>query len=125
MRLSITIIKKPKPALSLTPFWGKAGSFVTLTKAGELRGCIGFPYRLSLLEMQFEDAAVAAATEIPGPAVERMNSHLSESEVTILTVPLPVQGDPGNRPEKIEVGRQGLIRAWERDKRTVTSSGSD
>ncbi|MCX6683388.1 MAG: AMMECR1 domain-containing protein, partial [Methanoregula sp.] len=40
--IEYTIIKKPKPALSLTPVFGhKRGVFVTLTKAGELRGCIG------------------------------------------------------------------------------------
>jgi AMMECR1 domain-containing protein len=43
--IEYTIAKKPKPALLLTPiFSDKRGVFVTLTKAGELRGCIGFPY---------------------------------------------------------------------------------
>ena len=50
---SIFITKKPKPTLSLTPVFGdKRGIFVTLTRAGELRGCIGFPYRLCPSGMQ-------------------------------------------------------------------------
>ncbi|PKG32596.1 AMMECR1 domain-containing protein, partial [Methanoregula sp.] len=36
---------KPKPALNLTSiFREKRGVFVTLTKNGQLRGCIGLPY---------------------------------------------------------------------------------
>jgi uncharacterized protein (TIGR00296 family) len=109
--IEYAIAKKPKPSLSLTPIFGdKRGVFVTLTKAGELRGCIGFPYPVMPLGDAIEEAAVAAATGDPRfPAVRRDELATIRLEVTILTVPFPVEGDPEKRPEKIEVGRHGLI----------------
>jgi len=109
--IEYTIIKKPKPALSLTPVFGhKRGVFVTITKAGDLRGCIGFPYPVMPLGDAIEDAAVAAATGDPRfPPVRKEELASIRHEVTILTVPIPVEGDPEKRPEKIEVGRHGLI----------------
>ena len=109
--IEYAIAKKPKPAMALTPVFGdKRGIFVTLTKAGELRGCIGFPYPVIPLGDAIEDAAVAAATGDPRfPPVRKDELASVRIEVTILTVPLPVEGDPEKRPEKIEVGRQGLI----------------
>ena len=106
-----TIAKKPKTALALTPVFGdKRGIFVTLTKAGELRGCIGFPYPVMPLGDAIEDAAVAAATGDPRfPPVRKDELASIRLEVTILTVPIPVVGEPGKRPEKVEVGRHGLI----------------
>jgi len=105
------IAKKPKPTLSLTPVFGeKRGIFVTITKAGELRGCIGFPYPVIPLGDAIEDAAVAAATGDPRfPPVRKEELSSLILEVTILTVPVLVVGEPGKRPEKIEVGRHGLI----------------
>ncbi|MBQ4597128.1 MAG: AMMECR1 domain-containing protein, partial [Methanocorpusculum sp.] len=41
------------------------GVFVTLTQAGELRGCIGFPYPTYPLSEAIREAAVAAATQDP------------------------------------------------------------
>ncbi len=109
--IEYVIAKKPKPALLLTPiFSDKRGVFVTLTKAEELRGCIGFPYPVMPLGDAIEDAAVAAATGDPRfPTVRRDELASVRLEVTILTVPFPVEGDPAQRPEKIEVGRHGLI----------------
>ncbi len=64
--IDYTLGKKPKPLLALTPVFGeKRGVFVTLTKAGHLRGCIGFPYPVMPLGDAIEDAAVAAATGDP------------------------------------------------------------
>ena len=109
--IEYSIAKKPKPALPLTPvFEDKRGIFVTLTKAGELRGCIGFPYPVMPLGDAIDDAAVAAATGDPRfPPVRKEELASIRIEVTILTVPLPVVGEPGIRPEKVEVGRHGLI----------------
>jgi uncharacterized protein (TIGR00296 family) len=103
--------KKPKPALALTPvFNDKRGVFVTLTRAGQLRGCIGFPYPVMQLGDAIEDAAVAAATGDPRfPPLRKDELTLIRVEVTILTVPTPLKGDPRNRPEQVEVGRHGLI----------------
>lgn len=109
--IEYAIVKKPKPALVLTPVFGdKRGIFVTLTKTGELRGCIGFPYPVMPLGDAIEDAAVAAATGDPRfPPVRKEELSSIGLEVTILTDPVPVIGEPGKRPEKIEVGRHGLI----------------
>ncbi len=105
------LAKKPKPGLALTPvFADKRGIFVTLTKAGELRGCIGFPYPVMPLGDAIEDAAVAAATGDPRfPPVRKEELSSITLEVTILTVPVPVTGEPQKRPEIVEVGRHGLI----------------
>jgi len=105
------IAKKPKPSLTLTPvFREKRGIFVTLTKAGELRGCIGFPYPVMPLGDAIEDAAVAAATGDPRfPPVHSDELASIRLEVTILTTPIPLEGDPGKRFEKVDVGRHGLI----------------
>jgi uncharacterized protein (TIGR00296 family) len=109
--IDYALVKKPKPDLALTPVFGeKRGVFVTLTKAGELRGCIGFPYPVMPLGDAIEDAAVAAATGDPRfPPVRKEELASLRLEVTILTVPVPLEGEPDKRPEKVEVGRHGLI----------------
>ena len=109
--IEYTIGKKPKPVLCLTPvFHDKRGVFVTLTKAGQLRGCIGFPYPVMPLGDAIEDAAVAAATGDPRfPPVRKDELSSVRVEVTILTVPTLLDVEPCRRPEMIEVGKHGLI----------------
>ncbi len=103
--------KRQKPKLKLTPvFNGKRGVFVTLTKAGELRGCIGLPYPVMALGDAIEHAATAAALEDPRfPRVRKDELEQITVEVTILTVPVPLEGEPSDRPKKVVVGRHGLI----------------
>lgn len=103
--------KKPKPALHLTPvFREKRGVFVTLNRRGELRGCIGLPYPVMPLGGAIEHAAAAAALEDPRfPPVTKEELGEISLEVTILTVPVALEAAPAHRPEKIEVGRHGLI----------------
>jgi uncharacterized protein (TIGR00296 family) len=105
------IAKKPKSVLALTPvFSDKRGVFVTLNKSGELRGCIGFPYPVMPLGDAIAEAAVAAATGDPRfPPVHKDELSDIRLEVTILTVPVPIAGEPEKRFEKIEIGRHGLI----------------
>lgn len=105
------ITKKSRPVLDLTPvFHEKRGVFVTLNKAGQLRGCIGFPYPVMPLSDAIENAAVAAALEDPRfPGVRNEEVTSLEFEVTILTVPVPLGCDPEDRPDHIEIGRHGLI----------------
>jgi uncharacterized protein (TIGR00296 family) len=109
--IDYTLGKKPKPLLALTPLFGeKRGVFVTLTKAGHLRGCIGFPYPVMPLGDAIEDAAIAAATGDPRfPSVRKDELSSIRLEVTILTVPVTLEGDPDTRPENVVVGRHGLI----------------
>lgn len=105
------LAKLQVPSLALTPvFKEKRGVFVTLTKAKELRGCIGFPYPVMPLGEAIGHAAVAAAVEDPRfPPVGKDELASIRLEVTILTAPLPLEGTPDTRPDKIKVGRHGLI----------------
>jgi len=109
--IEYTIAKKPKPMVHLTPvFAEKRGIFVTLTKNHQLRGCIGFPYPVMPLGNAIEDAAVAAALEDPRfPGVKKDEVSSLEFEVTVLTVPVPLEYAPEDRPAHVEVGRHGLI----------------
>jgi len=109
--IEYTIAKKPKPMVHLTPaFSDKRGVFVTLTKNHQLRGCIGFPYPVMPLGNAIEDAAVAAALEDPRfPGVRKDELLSLEFEVTVLTVPVPLECAPEDRPAHVEVGRHGLI----------------
>ena len=109
--IDYTIAKKPKPMVRLTPvFDEKRGVFVTLTKKGCLRGCIGFPYPVIALEEAIREAAVAAASQDPRfPPVTRKELASISVEVTVLTPPLTLTCAPDDRPSKIEPGRHGLI----------------
>lgn len=105
------VAKKPRAALKLTPvFSEKRGVFVTLTKKGMLRGCIGLPYPVMPLGEAIVHAAGAAALEDPRfPPVEKNELDTISLEVTILTVPVHLEGDPKKRPEKVVIGKHGLI----------------
>jgi len=46
-------------------FEQKRGVFTTLTKHGELRGCIGFPYPIKRLDEAIIESAISAATNDP------------------------------------------------------------
>jgi uncharacterized protein len=109
--IEYAVARKPKPHLNLTPVFGeKRGVFVTLSKTGELRGCIGFPYPVLPLGDAIDHAAVAAALEDPRfPAVKASELPSITLEVTILTVPQLLTCDPDQRPVHVEVGRHGLI----------------
>lgn len=95
----------------LTPvFSEKRGVFVTLTRDGELRGCIGYPYPHLPLADAIRDAAISAALGDPRfPQVDTRELPLLRVEITILTLPEFLEGDPEARPGTIEVGRHGLI----------------
>lgn len=109
--LEHTIGGRSMSGLVLPPiFQEKRGVFVTLTKNGELRGCIGFPYPHLPLGQAIQDASCAAAREDPrfhpvGPG-ELPGIRI---EVTILTVPSLLHADPAERPGAIQVGKHGLI----------------
>jgi hypothetical protein len=105
------VAKKPKTSGDLTPvFSEKRGVFVTLTKGGDLRGCIGFPYPVMPLGEAIVHAAGAAALEDPRfPPVTKDELAAISLEVTILTVPEPLEGDPAKRPQQVVVGKHGLV----------------
>ena len=105
------VAKKPRATLKLTPvFSEKRGVFVTLTKKGSLRGCIGLPYPVMPLGEAIVHAAGAAALEDPRfPPVKKEELDSISLEVTILTVPIHMEGDPKKRPDNVVVGKHGLI----------------
>lgn len=87
-----------------------AGIFVTLNSKNDLRGCIGFvlPQKISYA---LPEAAIAAATQDPRfSPVQKSELDTITFEVTILTPPHEIIiDDPTGLPEKIKVGRDGLI----------------
>ena len=95
----------------LTPvFSRKRGVFVTLTREGELRGCIGFPYPHHPLGEAIREAAVSAALGDPRfPPVRAAELPLIRIDVTVLSIPEILAAAPEARPEKIKIGRHGLI----------------
>jgi hypothetical protein len=87
-----------------------AGIFVTLNSKNNLRGCIGFPLPRKISQA-LPEAAIAAATEDPRfSPVKKTELDTITFEVTILTPPQEILVDnPVTLPEKIKVGRHGLI----------------
>ena len=87
-----------------------AGIFVTLNSKNDLRGCIGFPLPRKISDA-LPEAAIAAATEDPRfSPVDKSELDSITFEVTILTPPEEIIVDDNSKlPEKIKVGRDGLI----------------
>ncbi len=97
--------------MDLSPVFGEnRGVFVTLTEDGLLRGCIGHPYPDSTLEEAILDSAISAATRDPRfPPVEEEELKNIVVEVTILTQPEKINASPKDLPDKVEIGKHGLI----------------
>ncbi|MFO7650949.1 MAG: AmmeMemoRadiSam system protein B [bacterium] len=81
------------------------GVFVTLHRAGELRGCIGYPEAVKPLAEAVAEMAVAAATEDPR-FVPVAPEELAQVDIEI-TVLSPLR--PVSDPESVVVGRHGLV----------------
>ncbi len=91
-------------------FAEKRGVFTTLTKHGELRGCIGFPYPMKRLDVAIIESAIAAAIDDPRfPPVRLSEMNEIIVEVTILTPPEKIDAKPKDLPNYVEIGRHGLI----------------
>jgi len=91
-------------------FEQKRGVFTTLTKHGELRGCIGFPYPIKRLDEAIVESAIAAATEDPRfPPVKLKEMDEIIVEVTVLTPPKKLNAKPVELPKLVEIGRHGLM----------------
>jgi AmmeMemoRadiSam system protein A len=83
----------------------KRGAFVTLSSHGQLRGCIGYPLPYKPLAEAVAEMAVAAATQdYRFPPVEASELSGLEIEISVLTLPRPVQD-----ARDIVVGRHGII----------------
>ena len=91
----------------------KRGVFVTLYRypSKELRGCIGLPYPTHRLVDAVIHAAISSATADPRfPPVRLREMDEIVIEVSVLTKPEEIKyDDPKKLPEKIVIGRDGLI----------------
>ncbi len=94
-------------------FREKRGVFVTLNKKTtdkELRGCIGRPYPIMPLGEAIIASAINAAREDPRfSPVKPVELNEIVIEVTILTVPRLIKSKPKDLPQKIVIGKDGLI----------------
>ena len=88
----------PLDLSSLTEHLREPGaSFVTLTKRGQLRGCIGALEPYQPLAQDVREHAVAAALEDPRfPAVGERELNAIEIEVSRLTPPVPLDYSDAN-----------------------------
>lgn len=98
--------KKPEPDYEKFPVLkSRSGTFVTITKKGRLRGCIGYIESNRPLFETIQDAARSAALNDP-----RFNPLTSEElqeidlEISILSEPFPMKSY-----DDIVVGEHGLI----------------
>jgi AmmeMemoRadiSam system protein A len=79
-------------------------AFVTITKNGRLRGCIGYTEAVAPLFKVVQECAVAAATEDPRfPPVSPEELPSLRIEISVLTPLFPIL------PAEVEVGRHGLM----------------
>jgi uncharacterized protein len=110
--------KKISPENLPAVFRENRGVFVTLNKKAdtrELRGCIGRPYPVMPLSEAIILSAINAAREDPRfYPVEAEEIGDIVIEVTVLTVPERIKAKPKDIPEKIVIGRHGLIVAANR-----------
>jgi len=86
-------------------------TFVTLTKAGQLRGCIGSlePYR-SLADDAREHAVAAALNDYRFPRVQPEELLEIDIEISRLTAPQPLEyTNPDDLLAKIRPGIDGLV----------------
>ena len=89
----------------------QGASFVTLTKRGQLRGCIGTlkPYRL-LVEDVCEHAVDAATQDYRFPAVTPDELADISIEVSLLTKPEPLDyTDPDDLLARLRPGIDGVV----------------
>lgn len=88
----------------------KRGCFVTLTKHGELRGCIGFPYPTLPLAEAIQQAAKSAAFSDPRfPPLNEKEFPEIKIEISILSLPEKIECKPEKRAENIIIGKDGLM----------------
>jgi len=88
------------------------GVFVTLKTFPEqkLRGCIGLPYPITSLWQGVIQAAVSAAFNDPRfPPLKEEELDKLVVEISVLTLPKPINCSKKELPEKINIGKDGLI----------------
>jgi uncharacterized protein (TIGR00296 family) len=105
--------KKINPDNLPKVFKEKRGVFVTLNKKKdrkELRGCIGRPYPILPLGEAIIVSAINAARDDPRfHPVKPGEINDLVIEVTVLTIPKRIKAKPKELPDKIVIGKDGLI----------------
>jgi AmmeMemoRadiSam system protein A len=103
--IEAAIVRRKLDSLPLQPELSeRQGAFVTLTRHGQLRGCIGQVEPVDPLVKVVAHCAAAAATEDP-----RFTPVASE-EIPTLEIELSILSRPGPvRFEEIDIGTHGLI----------------
>jgi AmmeMemoRadiSam system protein A len=85
-------------------------AFVSLEQQGDLRGCIGFLEPQGPLYEVVERAAIGAAFKDPRfPPLKAEELDKVRFEVSVLTAPQEDLGERSTLPERIVIGRHGLI----------------
>jgi AmmeMemoRadiSam system protein A len=111
--LEKAVKQEPPPAPRNVPAVGreKCGCFVTLTKGGNLRGCIGYlDARKPLYEAVIDNAKNAALADPRFPKVAPKELKQLKVEVSVLTRPVPLAyDDPQDLLDKLAPGKDGLI----------------
>lgn len=104
---------KIKPDSLPKVFQENRGVFVTLNKkrhGKELRGCIGRPYPVLPLGEAIILSAINAARSDPRfHPVKREETGELVIEVTVLTIPKRINAKPKDIPDRIVIGKDGLI----------------
>ena len=96
-----------RPAQTHDEFPGASGVFVTLTRDGELRGCLGTLECSLGLSVEVVRCAADAATEDPRFPPVRPHELLELSvEVSVLG---PLEGIDPSAQDAVVVGRHGLV----------------
>ena len=92
-------------------FHERRGCFVTLTKGGELRGCIGHIFPMEQLGLAVQENAQSAALRDPRfPPVRAEELGQLEVEVSVLTEPQPLAfSSPDDLLAKLQPGRDGVV----------------
>jgi AmmeMemoRadiSam system protein A len=87
------------------------GCFVTLTKSGVLRGCIGYIEGIKpLFEAIIDNAKNAAMSDPRFPEVTPEELHDIRIEISVLTPPEPLEyKDPQDLLNKLVPGQDGII----------------
>ena len=109
-RKSVELSFEKKP-LKTDKFKEERGVFVTLLLDNQLRGCIGYPEPIKPLgEATIESARHAAFQDPRFLALQKKELDKITIEVSVLTLPELIKvKDPKEYPDKIELGKDGLI----------------
>ena len=102
------------PLAELPPSLSAVGaSFVTLTIAGQLRGCIGALQAYQPLAKDVQEHAMAAALQdFRFPQVSPMELRAIEIEVSVLTPAKPLEYDgAADLVQKLKPGEDGVVLA--------------